>query len=211
MNKTNASFGELLKTFRKRRCLSQKNLAASLGIHYNSISIWERGSYLPKSKKIVLELAHQLSLDEQGTRQLLEASFTTMAPYWGVPFPRNPFFTGREEILEALYESLHVNEVAAQTQWYALYGLGGVGKTQVALEYAYRHALEYSGVFWIAAETVERILSSMRNIAQLLDLDEQTETDPHRLIAAVQRWLTTHKKWLLIWDNVEDLEILQRF
>jgi len=43
----------------------------------------------------------------------------------------------------------------------ALHGLGGVGKTQIALEYVYRHALEYSAVFWIGAEAVESIVSGL--------------------------------------------------
>src|SRR6266849_3875439 len=188
-----ASFGELLKTHRKRKRLTQKQLAQQLGVHANTISSWELGTYLPDTRGLVLELARHLALDEQEIRQLLEASLTALSPHWLVPLPRNPFFTGREEILEALYTQLHVEQVVALTQSYALRGLGGIGKTQIALEYAYRHALEYSAIFWIEAETVEYIVSSMLRIAELLQLPERQETDQQRIVAAVQSWLRTRK------------------
>jgi tetratricopeptide (TPR) repeat protein len=204
------SFGELLKTHRKRKRLTQKQLAQRLGVHANTISSWELGTYLPDTRGLVLELAKLLALAEQQTRQLLEASLTALAPHWLVPLPRNPFFTGREEILEALHTRLHVEQVVALTQSYAIRGLGGIGKTQIALEYAYRHALEYSAIFWIDAETIEHIMTSLLHIAELLQLHERQEADQQRLVEAVQRWLSTHSQWLLIWDNVEDLELLQR-
>jgi tetratricopeptide (TPR) repeat protein len=206
-----ASFGELLKTSRKRKRLTQKQLAQQLGVHANTISSWELGTYLPATRGLVLELARHLALDEQETRQLLEASLTALSPHWQVPFQRNPFFTGREEILETLHTRLHAEQIVTLTQSYALHGLGGIGKTQTALEYAYRHALEYSAVFWIEAETVENIVSSMLRIAELLQLPERQETDQQRMVAAVQSWLSTHSRWLLIWDNLEDLELLHRF
>jgi len=127
-----SSFGELLKTHRKRKRLTQKQLAQQLGVHANTISSWELGTYLPDTRGLVLELARHLALDEQETRQLLEASLTALSPHWLVPLSRNPFFTGREEILEALHTHLHVEQVVALTQSYALRGLGGIGKTQIA-------------------------------------------------------------------------------
>jgi tetratricopeptide (TPR) repeat protein len=206
-----ASFGELLKSFRKRKRLTQKQVAQHLSVHANTISSWELGTYLPATHGLVLELARHLALDELETRRLLEASLTALSPHWQVIFPRNPFFTGREEILEILYKHLHTEQVVALTQSYALFGLGGIGKTQIALEYAYRHALEYSAVFWIEAETVEYIVSSMLRIAELLQLPERQESDQQRIVTAVQSWLSTHSRWLLIWDNLEDLELLHRF
>lgn len=206
-----SSFGEMLKTLRTRKHLTQQNLAALMGVHRNTISIWERGDYLPESKTLVLEVAHQLGLAEQETRHLLEASLTALPPYWHVPFPHNPFFTGREEILEALHTYLHADQMVALTQSYALHGLGGVGKTQIALEYAYRHALEYSAVFWIGAETSESITSSLLRVAEVLQLPEREDRDQQRAVAAVQHWLVTHRRWLLIWDNVEDLALLDHF
>lgn len=206
-----ANFGELLKAFRKRKRMTQQQLAQRLGVHINTISSWELGTYLPATRGLILELARHLALDEQESRQLLEASLTALSPHWLISSPRNPLFTGREEVLEILHAYLGAEHAAAFTQSYALYGLGGVGKTQIALEYAYRYALEYSAVFWIGPETLGTVASSMLHIAELLQLPVRREKDHPRVVSAVQRWLVTHSRWLLIWDNLEDLELLQRW
>jgi tetratricopeptide (TPR) repeat protein/transcriptional regulator with XRE-family HTH domain len=205
-----ASFGTLLKTFRKRRRLTQQHLAEAIGTHRLTIIRWEEGDFLPASKTMVLELAQHLHLDDQETRHLLEASLTALAPHWHVPLRRNPFFTGREEILETLHTHLSTDHGVALTQTYALHGLGGVGKTQLALEYVYRHALEYSTVFWIEAETEETAISSLLHLADVLQLPACQESDQQRVVEAVQRWLSSHSGWLLIWDNLEDLDLLSR-
>jgi hypothetical protein len=74
---------------------------------------------------------------------------------------RNPFFTGRERVLTQLQEAL-----AAQGRA-ALSGLGGVGKTQTAVEYAYRHLAEYDHAFWATAASREALLSGYVTIAGL--------------------------------------------
>src|SRR5215469_18002572 len=60
-------------------------------------------------------------------------------PTWNVPFRRNSFFTGREELLNQLHTNLTTTKAAALTQAQAISGLGGIGKTQTAVEYAYRY------------------------------------------------------------------------
>jgi tetratricopeptide (TPR) repeat protein/transcriptional regulator with XRE-family HTH domain len=208
---TISSFGTVLKSFRKRRRLTQQRLAEAIGVHRSAIIRWEQGDFLPESKAMVLELARHLHLDDQESRHLLEASLTALSPHWLVPSPRNPFFTGRKEILAALHSQLCATQSVALTQSSAIHGLGGVGKTQIALEYAYRHSLEYSAVFWLGAETEEQIVSSLLRIADVLQLPKRDDKDQQRVIAEVQRWLTTHNQWLLIWDNIEDLSLLDRF
>jgi hypothetical protein len=137
---------------------------------------------------MVLELARVLRLNESEARQLLEASLTAFSPYWSVPARRNPFFTGREDMLICLHQALHPkqNAVGTATQTYALQGLGGIGKTQIVLEYAYRYALEYSAVFWIEAETNESIVASLVRLAGHLQLPERGETNQQRIVTAVQ-------------------------
>ena len=204
-------FGDMLKTFRKRKRISQKALAEQLGVHPNTIWSWEQGNYLPERKSIVLELGRLLGLSEAEIRQLLEASLTALSPHWSVPYQRNVFFTGRDTQLDQLHQLLHTDHAVALTQSYTLYGLGGIGKTQIALEYAYRYSLEYSAVFWIEGETVESILASLGRIAGHLQLPEHGNSDQQQMVAAVQHWLTTNGTWLLIWDNVEDPELLHSF
>jgi transposase-like protein/tetratricopeptide (TPR) repeat protein len=203
------TFGEVLHTYRKQKRISQDRLALQIAVHRNTISAWERGEYLPKTKGMVLEIANQLGLDQQATLQLLEASLTTVSPFWYVPYQRNPFFTGREAILCHLHEALGPESLVHTNHSYALTGLGGVGKTQTALEYAYRYAHDYTAVFWIDAETRESLLSSFNALANLLHLPERHNPDHSQLIAAVQRWLSSHLQWLVIFDNVEDMALVR--
>jgi tetratricopeptide (TPR) repeat protein len=63
----------------------------------------------------------------------------------------------------------------------------------------------------IGAETAEQIVSGLVRMAEVLQLPGRDDKDQPRVVAAVQRWLTTHGQWLLIWDNVEDLTLLERF
>ena len=190
-------FGALLHRFRKRRQLTQQQLSEAIGLHRHTISRWENGEVLPASKSIVLELVQHLDLNDQEARELLEASLTTPAPLWGVPLPRNPSFTGREDILQTLHQSLRGNQTVELPQSYALHGLGGVGKTQVAVEYAYRHALSYRAIFWIEAQTRECMLLSLQRIAKLLGFPEQALADQQQIVEAGHRWLAAHDEWLL--------------
>lgn len=205
------SFGDLLKTFRKRKKVSQQELSTRLGVHPNTISKWERGMNLPDTKGIVLEAAKWLNLTERDTRVLLEASLTALSPYWSIPYPRNPFFTGQKDILTTLHTRLCEAHTEARIRSYALQGLGGIGKTQIALEYVYQHALEYSAVFWLEAENAETISSGLLRIAEVLQLPERTDKDQQHVVKAVEHWLATHHQWLLIWDNVSDMKLLERF
>ncbi len=205
------AFGEILRAFRKRNGLTQQQVATGIGVHRNAISRWEQGDFLPENKRTVLELIRLLKLNALEARQFLEASFTALAPPWGIPYPRNPFFTGYQEELKQLHHYLNGQQDAEYSRSYALYGLGGIGKTQLATEYAYRYALEYTAVLWVHAESMETIITSFLSIAELLQLRECQGADQRGIIVVVQRWLTAHDGWLLIWDNLEDGELLHQY
>ncbi len=128
---------------------------------------------------------------------------------WNVPYRRNPFFTGRAEILASLHESFCSKKTALKTQ--ALSGLGGIGKTQIALEYAYRYHREYQYILWVRGDTREKMLADVSALAPLLDLKDRAEQEQRRVVEAVRTWLREHTKWLLIIDNIEDLRLVQNF
>ncbi len=205
------SFGEILKAFRKRKHLTQRDLATRLGTHYNTVSAWERGDYRPSSKTIILELAHQLDLNKQERRQLLEACSTLLAPFWLVPHPRNPLFTGRDATLHMLNQPLQAGNITSCPQVYELYGPVGIGKTQLAVEYAYRHRLLYQAVFWISAHSQTSVIASLQQIAEHLGLPGRQEGSEQEVVNSVQKWLSQRSQWLLIWDHVEQLELLLNF
>lgn len=118
---------------------------------------------------------------------------------------RNTFFTGRERLLAELQEAL-----AAQGRA-ALSGMGGMGKTQTAVEYAYRHQDEYVYTLWAAADSREALLSSYVAIAELLNLPEAGTKIQTAAVGAVQRWLVSQEGWLLILDNAGDFEMVRDF
>ena len=164
------TFSELLKQFRVRERLNQQDLAKQIGVHRNTIVAWEQGSYLPKTRPRVLELAQILHLNEQDTEYLLRASFLSVpqesqvpdsvthsqpAQLWNVPYRRNPYFTGREDILNHLHDTLRTAQNVSLTQPQAISGLAGIGKTQTVVEYAYRFRNDYSAILWARAETGE--------------------------------------------------------
>lgn len=130
---------------------------------------------------------------------------------WNIPYRRNMYFTGREEVLQRLHDALRTKKAAALTQTYALTGLGGVGKTQTAVEYAYRYHHIYKTVLWVKADSPELLHSDFATLADLLNLPEKQEQDQDRVIKAVKRWLRENTPWLLIFDNVEEPEMLRAF
>jgi TIR domain len=116
-----------------------------------------------------------------------------------IPFSRNRTFTGREEHLARLHRELQSGKAAAVTQ--ALAGLGGIGKTQLALEYSYRFAREYDVVWWIRAEHPSTSRDDMRALGEALGID--AVDDSSLMIEATLEWLDHHEDWLLVFDNAE--------
>ena len=130
---------------------------------------------------------------------------------WNVPYERNNFFTGREAVLQALHQQLHQDQAVALSQTQAISGLGGIGKTQTAVEYAYRHRQDYQAVFWVRAETNLELSTGFVEISRLLNLPQQEAQDPNDTIQAVKQWLAHHPGWLLIFDNADHPDLLNPF
>jgi tetratricopeptide (TPR) repeat protein len=121
---------------------------------------------------------------------------------WNLPLQRNPFFTGRAQILDQLHRALTVSGKAA------LSGMGGAGKTQTAVEYAHLHRSEYSTVLWLKADTEDSLKTDYIVIAIELNLPKKDETDRDAVVSAVKSWLAGHSDWLLILDNADNLSFV---
>jgi tetratricopeptide (TPR) repeat protein len=155
-----------------------------------------------------------------GQLQGMHPQQSPMVNLWTVPYHRNPHFTGRDELLEQLDQHFTAarqhhprqNSTVALTQPQAIRGLGGIGKTQVALEYAYRSRDldRYGHTFWVNAASEEALLAGFVMLAELLpDFPAKEETDEWKLVEAVKRWLEQcQQRWLLIFDNADDVALV---
>ena len=131
-----------------------------------------------------------------------------LSPSRNIPFPRNRRFVGRSRVLEELTQKLLVNK---DCQKVALVGLGGIGKTQVALEFAYTVKAswpEYS-IFWIAALSMESMEQACADIVRIQGIPQSRE-DKEDIKELVRQYLSDEAagKWLLIVDNADDMELL---
>lgn len=133
----------------------------------------------------------------------------TVQTWWKVPSPRNAYFTGRAPILERLHRTFLAQTTGVVLQ--ILNGLGGIGKTQIALEYVYRFAHTYQAIFWVAADPQGDLLADFVRIAQFLHLSEQDEPDQTRIVTAIKQWFQQHEGWLLVFDNVEEVTAVHAF
>jgi tetratricopeptide (TPR) repeat protein len=123
---------------------------------------------------------------------------------------RNPDFSGRDDLLGELRQRLQLEGSAAVMPAQALHGLGGVGKTQLALEYAHRYQADYDLIWWIVAEAPGAIPAGLAVLASRLGLVDVTTqvADQEELAAGVLEALRRRERWLLVFDNAPDRQQL---
>jgi tetratricopeptide (TPR) repeat protein len=119
---------------------------------------------------------------------------------------RNRNFIGRAELLELLHSELRARSGFAETQARAIHGLGGVGKTQLALEYAHWHAAEYELIWWIPAQRTTTAVAVLAALARQLGVQERA--DQSEMVVELFAELRRRDCWLLIYDNAETPEQL---
>ena len=157
-----------------------------------------------------------------------------------LPFHRNNNFTGRGRELAEIHEVLYSADATTPQRRVALHGLGGIGKTQLAIQYAYIHQKDYTSVWWVNASTTQTISEGFLGIAQQLlshhtqrtiaglkpdstsiaavlglppgavnsDGELNTSGDISRIVKVIKSWFAAedNNRWLLIFDNYDDLE-----
>lgn len=156
-------------------------------------------------------------------------------PRYILPLPRNKRFLGRSDVLREIsatfFSSSEVendlgDEGANEAKTFAICGPGGMGKTQIAAEFAFSHKDQFDAIFWIFAETAMKVSEGFSKIAlelELVDPDSVDLRDPVVIRDLVKGWLANPLKaadlsdegyadrasWLLVLDNADDLTILE--
>lgn len=130
-------------------------------------------------------------------------------------FPEATQFVAREEELSKMHKLLYSCSSRAAV---VLHGLGGIGKTQLAIEYVMRHKEKHTAIFWLNANDEDSLRLSFRNIAQqvlkhhpstrmLCNLDLEGDLD--RVVDVVKNWLDlqNNTRWLIVFDNYDNPRI----
>ena len=145
---------------------------------------------------------------------------------------RNPDFFGRKDILQILENSLlpsrakFISSESSSTRYFALSGMGGLGKTEIATEFAFRHKEKFDAVFWVRADEVAKLDQSYSQIAYKLGLETAAESTSQVVSKdLVKEWLSSpwtcsprehnpetsspaQATWLIIFDNADEPSIV---
>ena len=126
-------------------------------------------------------------------------------------------FKGRDEALTSLHDQVLSNRrgvavgaasAITQPAGRAISGLGGIGKTRLAVEFAHRYEEEFSALLFVRADSTEGLQTNLAALCgtSILDLPEKNATETEVQAEAALRWLEMHTGWLLIFDNVDTVE-----
>lgn len=122
-----------------------------------------------------------------------------------LPFPRDACFAGRADDLAALAELLFQQGGGRV----ALYGLSGLGKSALALEFAYAYGRRFpGGVFWLNAQGEKTLVSDLVDCGLAMGLEPWPDKQPEQVARVLGAWATDARR-LLVLDNVEDIQLLR--
>lgn len=211
-----------LRREREKRHWSREYVAQKISVARTSIFRWER------EEDPVMPRPDQLNaiLNLYGIKAIEEV-YATRPSVWMVPYLPNLYFTGRSNLLDELHRELTTarpvavvgqsrsEPASSEPALYepALQGMGGVGKTQLALTYAHRYQDEYDIILWARGDSADTLISDFARFAPRLGLRYPDDTPQERLATAAKEFLEAGERrdWLLIVDNAQDLALLKRF
>lgn len=157
----------------------------------------------------VLKKIDSISKKKLISKETSKPKLPGQLPFNNLPFKKNPNFTGRKEILEKIRESFELGQYISLTQ--SVTGLGGVGKTQIALEYAFRYGYLYETIWWVNAESSQTIMESYTSFVYKNKHIDKNLIEKEIILEAVWNWMSRNNNWLFIYDNAEDEKSIYKF
>ncbi|MCA9228996.1 MAG: hypothetical protein KDA47_25440, partial [Planctomycetales bacterium] len=123
------------------------------------------------------------------------------------------YYTPRNSLMTNLEKAINKKRKAAITQTVTVHGLGGVGKSQLALQYAIEHEADFDIRHWIRAEQQETLLRDLADLAPWFGIvrEDSQQEDLAAIVGQVLHELSQRDRWLLIYDNAEDHELIRRY
>lgn len=128
------------------------------------------------------------------------------------PYIASELFVGRSYELDEISKALRPNHKAQKQQRLVLGGMGGIGKTQLAIAYAHSGRGSYSSVFWLNAVSEAALKDSFRSIAShIFNVQKHGALEDKEIVRRIHQWLSDPKNtgWLLIFDNYDDPDQFQ--
>ncbi|KAK6354118.1 hypothetical protein TWF730_008538 [Orbilia blumenaviensis] len=175
---------------------------------------------------MVKSLLHQEKMEQILLSKQSQVQIKALAklPFSFIPYSRNSLFFGRKDLIEVVKSKLQSNVNSATTEQgskpennpvlsCALWGLGGIGKTQTAIEITYRMQSDFDIILWISASDDPHAISqAFSAICKKLELDPNNTQNTGTERQCVVDWLKeTDKKWLIIFDNAYEASILKPY
>ena len=170
-------------------------------IHLSTMNI---SSTTPSSSDLIDEMSTiESALDVEFA--LANAVINIRLPCFVIePHQENPDFVGQGSILAKMFTALSPKDVPHPQQTFALCGLGGMGKTQIALKYVFQHRSNYPVVLWAHADSRTKLGESFSRFTVELGLRDAVGSDQNDAREILQDWLrTTDVPWLMVFDNAD--------
>ncbi|KAI9775123.1 MAG: hypothetical protein M1839_001434 [Geoglossum umbratile] len=186
---------ELLPTSSDSRMMRARKAFGSI---YKEKKVMEIQRALETYKTTLTLHFSQISGQKNGAPAIAEREVYCEIPSWQVSH-----FVGREELLGAIDDHMNASRNSGPAT-VVLFGMGGQGKTQLALEYCRRQAGRYRAILWIDATSPHTVARSFGTIANKISKSKRVFSDEEAKISFVKDTLETWSSWLLVFDNFDD-------
>jgi transcriptional regulator with XRE-family HTH domain len=209
---SDSHIGQRLRGIREDNNITINSVAKASGYTKGYVSSIETGSRpIPReSTKLIQGYAEALKLSPQEVNALIQETGVSVIEQSNIPYKRNSFFAGRDEEIKHIHSNL-MNNVKSPNIC-AITGISGIGKTSVAVEYAFHYREEYKFVLWIQADTPDTLSAHFTELAKFLNFPEDSAQDRKTTISIIKQWLQAqdrvkNSRCLLIFDNADEISV----